>query len=67
MPTEKSVEQLNVNLQKDGAQDLPAFDELAALAFYVWEQRGSKSDDVDDWMEAKEQLDARYKPLRGTK
>ena len=56
---DKQAEEANLGANRN--QELPTFDEIAALAFYIWEKNGSKSDDVEDWMEAKRQLDAKYR------
>ena len=45
------------------SQGKPSFEEIAMLAFLLWEKRGSEGDDLNDWLEAEKQLKAKYQEL----
>jgi hypothetical protein len=38
----------------------PSFEEVAMLAFLLWEKRGSEGDDIEDWLKAEKMLKEKY-------
>lgn len=49
-----------------GGRDRPSRDEIARLAYYVYETRGQRhGHDIDDWLSAEQELTHHYRSRQG--